>query len=315
MGRAPWTALVAIAALLAPASPAGAEVLFEQGPSTFGFHPTSQDFEASLDEDDALAADDFRVPRGQVWQIERAFIDGRKPFDSEPGTTNSVNALLFAGNGSFPAPTPFYSRQLTSAASTAYPDFDLALPGVPLLPARTWWIGAQARLAFNPGADADPATVGSYWVWGTDADQVGNPAAWRNPGGGFGICEEFGLMSDCADRPGSDVTNPDLSFRLEGRRASGVFKVVAGKALKGGKLALTVNAPNLGRLKVSGTAVKPAGVRVTKLGNVKLGLKPTAATKRKLANGRRPKANLTLTLPPYFDGTKLKARFQKTLKP
>ena len=158
--------------------------------------------------------------------------------------------------------------------------------------------------------------VGSYWVWGTDADQVGNPAAWRNPGGGFGNgCEEFGLMTDCADRSGSDVTNPDLSFRLEGRRASGVFKVVAAKALKGGKLSLTVNAPNLGRLKVSGTAVKPAGITVTKLGKVRVGLKPTAAAKRKLANGRRPKANLTLTLPPYFDGTKLKARFQKTLKP
>ncbi len=309
----PTLATIVVSLLLAPG--ADADVLFEQGPSNAGFHPTSQDFEASLDSNDALAGDDFLVPPGEVWQLERAFVDGRKPFNSEPGTTGTSNVSLFATAGTFPAATPFYSKQLITAPGTTYPDFDLALPEVPLLHAGTWWLGAQARLDFAPGADADPMTVGSYWVWGTDPDLSGNAAAWRNPGDGFGSgCTGFGLMAQCADGPGSDVTNPDLSFRLEGTRASGEFAVIAAKAKKKGKLALSVNAPNLGELSAEGKAMKPATVAVTALGAVDLILKPTAKTKDKLAEGKKPKAKLTLALPPYFDGTPLQATFKKKLK-
>jgi hypothetical protein len=161
---------------------------------------------------------------------------------------------------------------------------------------------------FNPGA--------SYWVWGTDPELVGNAAAWRNPGDGLGTgCVEFGLMSECADTETSNVINPDLSFRLEGVRASGDFAVTESKSKHKGKLSLSVNAPNLGTLEVASKQMKPATVEVTALGEVELKLRPTRKTKGKLADDRRPKAKLTLELPPYFDGTPLEAAFKKKLKP
>jgi hypothetical protein len=297
------------------AAPAQSEVLFESGPSTFGFHPTSQDFETAFDDDDSLAADDFQVPAGEVWIVERAFVDGRKPFNSEAGTTATVNASLFANQGTLPAAAPFYSRQLIADPATPYPDFDLALPDVPLLPAGSWWLGVQPRMDFAPGSDGDGATVGSYWVWGTDAVQRGGAAAWRSPGGGGAGCTEFGLATACADTPGSDVTNPDLSFRVEGTRVDGDLAVTSAQRQRKGKLALTVNAPNLGTLAITGKAMKPVAVEVSAVGPAEVVVKPTAKTKRKLKRGKKAKASLNLTMPPYFDGTGVApATFTKKLK-
>jgi hypothetical protein len=289
------------------AAPASAAVLYDHTPSVVGFHATVQDFEASLDANDAQVADDFRVPAGEVWIVQRAFVDGRKPGDAGPGVPEFVHAFLFGPQGSLPAASPFYSRQLDPAPGTPYPDFDLALPGVPLLPAGTWWFAAQPRMDFDAPDD-------NYWFWGTIPSKVGNGAAYRNPGDGFGSgCTSFAPMVGCV----TNVGNPDVAFRLEGIRINGRLAVTRSKALRRGRLRVTVNAPNVGTLTIRSNLMKPVTRELTKLGELTLVLKPKGGAKRKLARGLRPRAKLTLDgLDPYFDGTEVpRGTFRKRLKP
>jgi hypothetical protein len=216
------TALV----ILMPAGVAQAEVLFDSTPSVLGVHPTVQDFETALDANDAEAADDFTVPPGQTWTLQRAFVDGRQPAPPGPATTNVVNVALFASAGTLPAATPLYSAQLTADAGTVYPDFDLVLAGAPALQPGTYWLAAQARMNFS-------SMTNNVWFWGTTPTLRGNPAAYRNPGDGFGFgCVGFGLMTSCV----ASVTNLDLSFRLEGTRVVSATPPRAKKCKKGQKL-------------------------------------------------------------------------------
>jgi hypothetical protein len=218
----------ATVAVLGPAAAARAEVLYDSTPSTFGIHPTVQDFEASLDESDAVAADDFTVPAGQTWTLQRAFVDGRQPPPPGPNTTDTVNVALFASAGTLAAASPIYSMQLSGVPGTVYPDFTLDLPGVQVLGPGTYWFGAQAVMDFD-------SNVANVWFWGSVATQRGNKAAYRNPGDGFGSgCTAFAVMNTCVD----NVTNPDLSFRLEGTRtapATPKKKCKKGRKLKKGK--------------------------------------------------------------------------------
>ncbi len=165
-----------------------------------------QDFETSLDDNDTLAADDFTVPAGQTWTLERALVDGRA-LDGV-GTTNLVNVFLFNNVGTLPDATPFYSMApLTADASRPTPTSTWPFPSVPALGPGTYWFGAQARLDFN----ADPND--NTWLWSVVATQRGNKAAYRNPGNGFDTgCTTFAVMDDCV----TEVNKPDMSFRLEG---------------------------------------------------------------------------------------------------
>ena len=50
------------------------------------------------------------------------------------------------------------------------------------------------------------------WGWTDRTVQSGDPAAWQNPGGGFGICPTWGAKSTCI--PSS--SGPDNIFKLSG---------------------------------------------------------------------------------------------------
>jgi hypothetical protein len=205
--RVATTLALAVGGVFAVPDAAGAETLFDHTPSVIGFHPTIQDFETTFDDDDSFAADDFTVPAGETWTPQRVLVDGRKPTDAGPGTTSTVNFALYATQGTLPGGPALYSMQLTADAGTPYPDFDLALPSAPALGPGTYWLEAQPVMDF--GAEMN------YWFWGTAPDQRGNPAVYRNPGGGFNSdCMSFGLLTDCV----AGVTNPDLAFRVEGTR-------------------------------------------------------------------------------------------------
>jgi hypothetical protein len=191
---------------LAPASANGA-VLFDSTPSPPGFSAASQDFEAALNANDAQVADDFTVPPGQTWTIQRAFIDGKMAIPVGPGTSNTINIALFQNAGTLPAAVDTYEQQLTADPDTAFPDFTVDLPGFPALSAGTYWLGAQVVLDFEAGS------VDNLWLWGSIGTARGNKAAYRNPGDGFNSgCTSFGVMNECV----TNVSNPDVAFRLEG---------------------------------------------------------------------------------------------------
>ena len=272
---------------------ARAEVLFDHlASSSFGSY-------ASQDSTDSLGADDFEIPPGEVWLVQRFLVDGTA---EGAGAIGLVNASLFASEGTLPADDPVYAKQLSSDPNVTYPTFGLTLSDAVVLPPGTWWLGVQA---------IQESPTGSSWYWQTNVELSGNPAAWRNPSNSLLTgCLAFVIRTECFG-----AGAPDNSFRIEGARAPSEFVVTGSRAKHKGRLKLTVNAPNLGTLDATSRLTKPAGVEVTAPGEVELKLKPNRKAKDKLADGKRPKARLTLVLPPFVDGTPLETRFRRKLKP
>jgi hypothetical protein len=289
---------------------AGAAILFDQIDPTPPESTSSQDFEAVFDTSDTLGADDFVVPPGEVWQLSTALLDG---FKVGATSTSTFNVHLYANAGALPGAEVF-SASVQASQASAYPDRTLLLDGAPVLPAGTWWFAPQARLdGVNPG---DP----QQWFWSESDTGAGSIAVWRNPGDAFGTdCTEFTPRPECPLFPpgGGPATShpaPGQSFRIEGTSAPAEFEATKLKPGKKGKLAITVNAPNVGTLEATSKQLKPLSVEVGEPGPVTLNLKPAKKTKRKLADDKKVKATVALSLPPLFDGTALAASAKKKLK-
>jgi hypothetical protein len=74
------------------------------------------------------------------------------------------------------------------------------------VPAGSDWLSVQANMDFG--------TLGQ-WGWVTRSVQSGNPAAFQNPGDGFGNgCTTWAVMTSCW--PAGE--GPDLMFSLDGRQ-------------------------------------------------------------------------------------------------
>jgi hypothetical protein len=302
------TATVAIATLpnTAPAAP-----LFDQIDPTPPESTGSQDFETAFDAVDTLAADDFIVPAGQVWKLDSAFLDGFKVGSTTPA---AYHVALYRNAGTLPGEEIFQAT-VNTGPGTAYPDVSLPLSSAPVLPAGTWWLSAQARL--DGVSPANP----QQWFWSESDTGAGSTAVWRNPSDAYGTgCTSFTPRPECPLVPTGGTTPaphpaPGQSFRLEGASAGATLASTAAKASKKGKLELTVNAPNAGTLTATSKALKAASVEVAAPGQVALTLKPATKSKRKLKQGKKVKATVSLSMPPLFDGTALSATVTKKLKP
>jgi len=197
--------LVTTAVLFTLAVPAAAsaETLQSQIDVTSPQSTPSQNFETSFDRFDAVAADDFAVPAGEVWELESAFIRGN---NFGASTTSSFNVGVLIDNGGLPG-TAVHTETVTV---TGYPDPTIPLTNVPVLDAGVYWLSVQANL--NGDSSANP----QQWFWAENDDLFGNPAAYTNPGGGFSnSCQAgFGQRRLCLP----DHPAPDQSWALTGTR-------------------------------------------------------------------------------------------------
>ena len=76
-------------------------------------------------------------------------------------------------------------------------------PAVDLTPGH-YWMSVQARMDFTPNGQ---------WFWQNRTVQAGSPAAWQNPGGGFGVgCTTWGVKTTCL----TGQVGPDQVFRIHG---------------------------------------------------------------------------------------------------
>jgi hypothetical protein len=97
----------------------------------------------------------------------------------------------------YPAVTTFTGGATGSFVTTLSPPCNLT-PG-------TKWVSVQANQNFNPAGQ---------WAWTMRDVQSFNPAAWRNPGGGFpGGCTSYTARGSCEP---ATASSPDQVFRLEG---------------------------------------------------------------------------------------------------
>ncbi len=199
-----WTA--AMTAVVMPAQ-ASAEVLFNNVDETSPQSINSQNFNASNDAFDAMAADDFVVPAGETWTITGALVRGTQD-GATPATTADVK--FFTDSGGAPGteiPTP------GTATATDYPRMNLTFAG-PTLTAGTYWFGVSAVL--DPGA----SPPFSQWYWSENSEQFGSKSVYRNPGDGFQSgCTSFTTKSSCVFTVGAPThPAPDQSFNLSGTR-------------------------------------------------------------------------------------------------
>ena len=298
-----FAGVAAAAGLLIATPPTLAAVLQDQlAPSAQSV--SSHNFEPGLDNFDSLGADDFVVPAGEVWRIDLMEVSGQRTGNTTEAAT--ANLSLFGDAGTLPGTEILTRSNLARGTGPAYPDLVLPLSDMPVLPPGRYWIGVQANLNFMPGAN--------NWFWSDHAPALGQAAAWRQPGNGFGDgCTSFITRSACASYPGSGG-EPDQAFRLSGDTASSSLDLLTAKVKRRGKVKLTVNAPNVGELVVAGKKLKTARAQVTEIGTATLVTKAKRAVREKLEDGKRVKVKVVLTLPP-LQGQTLKATEKIKLKP
>jgi hypothetical protein len=177
----------------APSVPdASLATLFDNNNNDSGVGITSQNFEPAFDAYDSEAADDFTVPGGHVWKVKQVTVTGT--YDGSPGPANSENVRFYTNAGSLPDELKNEFDGVVGADSGG--SFTITLPTAATLPGgspggggKTYWVSVQANMDLN---------TGGQWFWENSTNSIGNDAAWRNPGDGFGTgCTSFARELDC----------------------------------------------------------------------------------------------------------------------
>src|SRR6266487_3777676 len=187
-----------------PPSPAAPQVVlydqYDNASSVASLSSTFTDFPTFSSD----LADDFVVPGGQTWNVQSIDADG--VYFNGPGPAASFNVFFYANSGSLPGTQVFSAtnQPFTQSGST----FTVNLPSPAVLTAGTYWVEIQANMTFNPNGE---------WGWTDRTVQSNNPAAWQNPGGGFGMCPTWTVKTVCIPTAGG----PDQVYRLNGTIGGG----------------------------------------------------------------------------------------------
>jgi hypothetical protein len=184
----------------APPSPAAPNVVlydqYNNGTTTATLSATFTDFPTF----GADLADDFVVPSGQTWNVSSIDADGQ--YFNGAGPANSWNVYIYANNGTLPGATVYsiLNTTVTQVGTT----FTVNLSPCATLTPGTYWVEIQANMTFSPNGE---------WGWTDRTVLSNNPAAWQNPGGGFGICPTWApKLATCVTTAGG----PDQVYRLNG---------------------------------------------------------------------------------------------------
>ncbi|MCI0448034.1 hypothetical protein L0152_33055 [bacterium] len=163
-------------------------------------HFLLKDFETALDNFDAQGADDFVVPAGETWSITEVDVYG----DYSSGSAGSESFHVFIYQDAAGLPGPVVYTALNQSYTTGNDiDFVVTLSTPAVLTEGVYWVSVQSRMDYN-GND--------QWFWKDRTLQNNNPAAWQNPGDGFGSgCTTWTQRISCLGSAG-----PDYVYRLIG---------------------------------------------------------------------------------------------------
>lgn len=177
------------------------ELLFDQYDNLGQTNSNSQDYEPAYDEFDSESADDFTVPIGTEWHIERVDVAGEY---TTQGPASAAHVRIYT-NSADELPLNLLAERLDQPLFDSLGNFEITLsPPISLLPG-TYWIGVQARQDFMPSL---------RWYWQDRHALTLAGAVWRNPGDGHQTgCTGFTRRAIC--RPPT-ATEPDQVFRLSG---------------------------------------------------------------------------------------------------
>jgi hypothetical protein len=117
---------------------------------------------------------------------------------------STVKVFLYADATSLPG-TELFNQDVTA---TNGPNYAIPIAGAPTLTPGTYWLSVQQTGATYFSAD---------WLWEDRSTVSGNPAAFRNPGDGYGSgCTDWGVKATCLGAG----TEPEQLFKLSGTSAS-----------------------------------------------------------------------------------------------
>src|SRR5690348_5693439 len=178
----------------APAAPFA--VLYDQYNSAGASSTNSQQYEpgtnftARTDQ----AADDFPLPADVTWAITQVQVLGTASNASFQPT--AFNVFFYTSTGTLPG-TPVYSA--TNQLYTGTSDYSINLTSTAVLTGGiSYWVSVQAVLNSNGGS--------RLWSWGNRSGALNNPAAWRNPAGGYpsASCPNWTVRTTCLGSFGPD---------------------------------------------------------------------------------------------------------------
>jgi len=146
-------------------------------------------------------ADDFVIPTGRTWAIREVDVSGQY-YENSTGPANSENVIFYKDRKGMPG-KPVRKGTFNDLHGTdTEGNFAVALPrkGITLR-AGTYWVSVIANMDFQSEG---------LWGWDVNSAQHGNQAVWQNPKGGWGRCQTWGTIENCA------YTGPDFMFALRG---------------------------------------------------------------------------------------------------
>jgi len=161
-----------------------ASILYDQSSNDSGIGIVSQNFESSFDIYDAMAADDFTVPKGSKWKISE--VDAFGVYFNGSGPARDENVTFYKDSGGLPGTAV---KSYTAAGADSFGSFTIPIKKPAKLKAGTYWVSVQANLDFSAGGE---------WGWENQSTVEGNAAAWQNPGDGFGTgCTSWTAETTC----------------------------------------------------------------------------------------------------------------------
>ncbi|WP_299677241.1 T9SS type A sorting domain-containing protein [uncultured Tenacibaculum sp.] len=121
------------------------------------------------------AADDFTIPEGNSWVINRILA-----FGGNNGVPNfsSVDVIIYNDNDGVPGDEVYNTSDLTPISELNDPNLNLLLPEALTLESGNYWISIYVNLPFLP--------TGNQWFWSSEDNRVGQVTLLRDPANLFG---------------------------------------------------------------------------------------------------------------------------------
>jgi len=161
-------------------------VLYDQNGSDSGIAVVSQNFESSFDAYDSQSADDFVIEGSAIWRVRELDITGQ--YFNGSGPMRSATVLFYQDDKMTHLPGALVREyDNLTPSSDNFGSLVINLPHAIGLHHGRHWVSVIANMDFAAGGE---------WGWENQLDVVGYPAAWRNPGGGFG-CPSWDSEQNC----------------------------------------------------------------------------------------------------------------------
>ncbi len=122
----------------------------------------------------AQSADDFTIPTGNTWNIDRVLAFGGA--NGTP-TLDNITIVVFDDNNGIPGEVIYNSGEITPISELNDNNLNILLPEIVTLESGKYWISIYANLAFDGG---------NQWFWASQDNVVGDESQFRDAADLFG---------------------------------------------------------------------------------------------------------------------------------